>query len=77
MIDKKTFIIMLLFSWVILPLTFINKYNNIRLPERLNGKEISDFFSKPEVPIYHIILTILITTFQLIIIWNGVKLPND
>ncbi|MNQ29172.1 hypothetical protein D3C85_424820 [compost metagenome] len=77
MIHKKTFIIMLLFSWAIMPLSFINKYNNVRLRERLNEKEISDFFSKPEVPIYHIALTILITVFQLIIIWNGVRFPNN
>lgn len=77
MMKKKTFIIILLFSWGILPLSLINIYNNSRLNERLTEQENSDFFSKPDIPIYTIVLTILITVFQLIIIWNDVKFPND
>lgn len=73
MINKKTFVIMLVFSWAIMPLSLINNHNNTRINERLNKKEISTFLDISGIPIYPIVLTILVTLFQLIIIWNKVQ----
>ena len=77
MMNKKSFIIMLVFSWAIMPLSLINSYNNKTINERLNKKEIPTFFDSSSIPVYVIALTLLITLFQLIIIWNKVQFPSD
>jgi len=77
MMNKKTFIIMLVFSWAIMPLSLINSYDNKTINERLNKKEIPTFFDSSSIPVYVIALTLLITLFQLIIIWNKVQFPSD
>ena len=77
MMNKKSFIIMLVFSWAIMPLSLINSYNNKTINERLNKKEIPTFLFSSSIPVYVIALTLLITLFQLIIIWNKVQFPSD
>ena len=77
MMNKKSFIIMLVFSWAIMPLSLINSYNNKTINERLNKKEVPTFFDSSSIPVYVIALTLLITLFQLIIIWNKVQFPSD
>jgi ABC-type Mn2+/Zn2+ transport system permease subunit len=78
MMDKKTFLIMLFFSLGIILLSLIKKYNDSNLDERLSENEIvSNFNDKPKIPVFIIVVTIVISAFQLIIIWNNKKFPID
>lgn len=77
MMNKKTFVIMLIFSLGIGILSLINKRNNSALSERFKNENFSNYFEESDNNIYSVVLTLIITLFQLLIVWNNFQFPTD